>query len=629
MWKLVVAAIAAVVVVLLLWAPIPENIPGLGNISTFWSSAPAHPPVDDQRFNVAVTRFDHDNWTESGARLVVGTFQEFPEINVIRLERTISGEKLAESSERHAEAMRYATESGAEAVVWGATAGDDGARIRVSVSLPSETAMETRWRRYQHATRGEFPETEFVSLQPILRVLAAQLAAESRARRGDPPTDEIGPYVAKASEHLAGPAAAAWPAEDRGRAWALVGDASNLSGTLLQRDADLEAAVAAYQKALDLLPSDTQPLAHGRVQNNLGNVLVTRGVRNNDPQLLEQAVAVYTAALSARTRDRAPLDWAATQSNLGSVLHVLGERQPDKGHLQAAVAAYRAALEERTAEATPQEWGVTQVNLAGVLQTLGEREPGTRHLEDAIAAYYAALSVQSRKGAPLDWAATQNNLGGALQALGGRESNGTRMVEAVEAYRAALSERRRDRAPEEWATTQNNLGNALQSLTIFSGDAGVLREAVNAYRAALEERPREKSPHAWAETQNNLGAALKLLGEREEVPRYLEEAAAAYSAALEELSRERTPLDWAATQNNLGNVLSTLGTLQGDADLLCKALRHHANAWRAFEKEAPNFASVAAESLRNDRERLDGVNTRQTRRCIQNYDEVFRSIGVG
>jgi hypothetical protein len=38
---------------------------------------------------------------------------------------------------------------------------------------------------------------------------------------------------------------------------------------------------------------------------------------------------------------------------------------------------------------------------------------------------------------------------------------------------------------------------------------------------------------------------------------------------------------------------------------------------------------VAEESLRHDRERLDAVNTRQTRRCIQNYEAIFRSIGVG
>jgi hypothetical protein len=151
---------------------------------------------------------------------------------------------------------------------------------------------------------------------------------------------------------------------------------------------------------------------------------------------------------------------------------------------------------------------------------------------------------------------------------------------------------------------------------------------VTAYRQALEERSREKSPHAWAETQNNLGAALKMLGERETVASYLEEAARAYEAALEELTRERTPMDWAATQNNLGNVLSTLGATQGNGDLLCKALRHHVNAWRAFAADAPRFAEVAAESLRQDRLALDTLNTRQTRKCIDNYPDVWTRVGT-
>ncbi len=629
MWKLVGAAIAAVVVALLLWAPAPEGLPGLGSIARLWSSEPEYPALDEHRINVAITRFDQDGWTEGSARLVVGTFQEFPELNVLRLERTISAEQIPDPAARHAKAAKYLKASGAEAAVWGSVAGADGGAIRISVTLPPSTVMENRWRRFQHPAQINFPETDFVNVQPILRLLAVQLAAASRTRRGDPPVDEIGPFVEKAREHLERGAAAEWSAEERGMAWSILGDALNLSGTLLQRDTDLEAAVAAYQKALELLSPERNPLPWGRVQNNLGDVLATRGSRNNDTRLLEQAVMTYKLALTARARDRAPLDWAATQSNLGSVLHILGERQPEKAHLQEAVTAYRAALEERTPEETPGEWGVTQVNLAGVLQTLGEREAGTHGLEEAIGAYYAALSVQSRKNAPLEWAATQNNLASALQALGGREGSGTRLGEAVEAYRAALKERRRDRAPEEWATTQNNLGNALQSLALHSGDPSYLREAVSAYRAALEERPRQTSPHAWAETQNNLGAALKLLGEREEVARYFEESAEAYEAALEVLSRERTPVDWAATQNNLGNVLSSLGALQGDGDLLCKALRHHANAWRAFSAEAPHYADVASRSLRQDREQLDAINTRQTRRCLENYDEVFQTIGVG
>lgn len=629
MWKLVGAALAAVVVAILLWAPpLPADLPGLAFLSSFWSPEPAYPPVEERRINVAVTRFAEDSWTEGGTRLVVGTLQEFPELNVVRLERSISAEELPELAARHEKARQYLRESGADVAVWGSVSGGDSSRAVISVTMSPATAMETRWRRYQHPREINFPDSEFETVQPVLRLLAAQLAVESRVRRGDPAPDEVSSFVDEVRERMNGRAVAAWKSQDRGMTWSIVGDALNLSGSSLQRAAELDGAVEAYAKALTEYSRENDALEWGRVQNNLANVLLTRATHDNKIDLLQKAVAAYKEALTARTRDRAPLDWAATQSNLATALHVLGERQDDKASLQAAVAAYRAALEERSAETTPLEWGATQANLASVLQTLGEREPGTQSLEDAIGAYYAALSVQSPKSAPLEWAATQNNLASALQALGVRERSPERLSEAVSAYRSALLERRRDSVPEEWATTQNNLGNALQALSIQTADNSFLRDAVSAYRQALKERSREKSPHAWAETQNNLGAALKLLGERETVPSYLEEAAAAYEAALEELSRERTPMDWAAAQNNLGNVLSTLGATQGNADLLCRALRHHVNAYRAFSAEAPRFAAVTEQSLRLDRTALDTLNTRQTRKCMENYADVLSKVGT-
>lgn len=628
MWKLVAGATAAAVIALILWAPLPSEIGVVQGLAAFWKSEPAPAPIDDKRLQVALARFEGDGWSESNARLVVGTFQEFPELNVIRLEGTMTAE-TADREARHEKARQYLQRTGAHVVVWGTVAAGDGGAVHLSVTMAPAVAMETRWRRYQHAARLDLPQADLQALRPLLRLLAAQLAAESRARLGDPPTDDLGVLAGETRAYLDAPETASWTAAERGLALVMIADALNLSGTLRQRKAELQAALDTYRAALELLPRQSHALHWGRAQNNLGNVLLTLGVRDKSVELLSGAIEAYKAALETRSRERAPHDWAATQSNLGNALHIIGERKGDAALLEEAVAAYRASLEERTAETTPVEWGMTQASLAGVLQTLGEREPGTARLEEAIAAYYASLSVQSRTAAPLDWAATHNNLGTALQALGGRENNATRLAEAIDAYRAALTERRRDRAPEEWAVTQNNLGNALQALALMTEDASYLREAVKAYRTALEERTRERLPHAWAETQNNLGAALKSLGEREAVPRYLEEAAEAYKAALQVLTRERTPLDWAAAQNNLGNVLASLGQVKGDAALLCEALRHHANAWRAFKLEAPSYAQVAEESLRHDQVLLEAVNTRQTRQCLGAFTEVFKAIAAG
>src|SRR6187431_2717488 len=112
MWKLVGAALAVVVVGLLLWAPLPSDVPGFSSLSSLWSPEPAYPPLDERRMNVAVTRFAEDSWTEGGTRLVVGTLQEFPELNVVRLERSIGSAEQPDLAARHEKARQYLRESG-------------------------------------------------------------------------------------------------------------------------------------------------------------------------------------------------------------------------------------------------------------------------------------------------------------------------------------------------------------------------------------------------------------------------------------------------------------------------------------------------------------------------------------
>jgi hypothetical protein len=126
MWKLVVAAIAAGVVLLVLWAPQVPSIPGLGSLASLWNPEPPAPPLDERRFNVALARFDGDGWTESGARLVVGTFQEFPELSVVRLEHTIGHEKVLEQGALHEKAEQFLQRSGTDVVIWG------GSRVRMA-----------------------------------------------------------------------------------------------------------------------------------------------------------------------------------------------------------------------------------------------------------------------------------------------------------------------------------------------------------------------------------------------------------------------------------------------------------------------------------------------------------------
>ena len=56
-------------------------------------------------------------------------------------------------------------------------------------------------------------------------------------------------------------------------------------------------------------------------QSNLGNALQILGEREEGTERLEAAVAAYNAALEVFTRGDQPFRWAATQSNLGNALH--------------------------------------------------------------------------------------------------------------------------------------------------------------------------------------------------------------------------------------------------------------------------------------------------------------------
>ena len=238
--------------------------------------------------------------------------------------------------------------------------------------------------------------------------------------------------------------------------------------------------------------------------DDLGTALQTIGERESRPDRLEAAVRAFEVALEERTRERAPLKWAATQNNLGNALQILGTRESGTTRLEAAISSFEAALMEWTREKVPLEWATTQNNLGNALQVLGMRENSTAQLEAAVKAYENTLEEWTRESVPLKWAATQNNLGNTLSILGRQENDTERLEKAVLCYEAAFAERTQEKVPLDWAMTQNNLGNVLKNLGERESGTARLEAAVKAFEAALEERTREKVPLDWAGTQSNL-----------------------------------------------------------------------------------------------------------------------------
>jgi tetratricopeptide (TPR) repeat protein len=188
-------------------------------------------------------------------------------------------------------------------------------------------------------------------------------------------------------------------------------------GTALKAQGDLEGAIAAYRRAIDLEPK------FAAAHTNLGTALMAQGD-------LEGAIAAYRRALALDPK------LAMAHYNLGNALYT-------KGDLAGAIAAFRQAT------ALDPTFAPAHANLGTALKAQGD-------LEGAIAAYRRALDLNPKL------AQAHYNLGVALATKGDLEG-------AVAAYRRAL-----DLNPK-YAEAHCNLGHALRDQGQFRAALQALR----------------------------------------------------------------------------------------------------------------------------------------------------------
>ena len=86
------------------------------------------------------------------------------------------------------------------------------------------------------------------------------------------------------------------------------------------------------------------PLAWAATQTNLGNALLRLGKRESGTEHLEAAVAAYEAALEELTREQVPLDWATSMGNQGIALMTLAARLNDPSKAQTAAKQIEVAF---------------------------------------------------------------------------------------------------------------------------------------------------------------------------------------------------------------------------------------------------------------------------------------------
>ncbi|MBI3375957.1 MAG: tetratricopeptide repeat protein [Betaproteobacteria bacterium] len=307
------------------------------------------------------------------------------------------------------------------------------------------------------------------------------------AARPAPSPDEIDALVALCSANRHAEAEAA--AREMNQTWPQHGFGWKVLGTVLAGQGRLDEAVAAFQRALELLPPDAG------THHELGNALQALG-------RLPESEASYRHAIELKP------DFHEAYYNLGNALGSLGRTAE-------AESSYRRAIELKA------DFFEAHYNLGNALQTLGRPS-------DAEASYRRAIEFRP------DLYQAHSNLGTALQSLG-------RSSEAVACYRRALE------LKPDFHIACDNLGNALQSLGRYSEAeasyrralelkpdfhrahnnlGGVLlavgrpSEAEASYRRAIELKP------DFHEAHDNRGNALKDLNR-------LSEAEASYRRALE------------------------------------------------------------------------------------------------
>ena len=114
-------------------------------------------------------------------------------------------------------------------------------------------------------------------------------------------------------------------------------DALHLLGLLMDQRDRLDEAVGWIRRAIAAAPQT------GVFHFNLGNVLRGLGERDEGTARLEAAVEAFQAALEERPREQLPLDWAKTTGNLGIALRILGERTRDGATARRALDTIAAA----------------------------------------------------------------------------------------------------------------------------------------------------------------------------------------------------------------------------------------------------------------------------------------------
>ncbi len=234
--------------------------PGVESVVTRLFREPV-PKADPNRFTILVAHLENDTKREQEERIVNAIREEFKEIKVFHLDRTITleGSDLEKQEKLgHESAQKYLKKSGASVLIWGkvlSISGQTAPRLFWTVSLGSELRSQL-----YDATSAEssfrLPAVFWSDLTEILRLLIASHDAEFRAKEGSYVADQLPPFIARVRILLDASAnRPGWDSDAKGSIRIILGYALAVLGEQSGRKEPLEEAVAAYKAALEAFES--------------------------------------------------------------------------------------------------------------------------------------------------------------------------------------------------------------------------------------------------------------------------------------------------------------------------------------------------------------------------------------
>ena len=331
----------------------------------------------------------------------------------------------------------------------------------------------------------------------------------------------------------------------------------------------VEAAIAAYEKALELGRRDSALSVWLRCQEELTGMLRVAALWRG-PEALVRAAHACEEALQVVTREASPEVWAALKLDLGRCLFESGTASDEV--VQQSIRACEDALQVFRAETQPLGWAEANLVLGGAYRMRRSGDRG-QNLERATECLNRALSIYTPKTEPEQWylAHYQRGPAYAFRVHGDRRENQERALESLE---ITIRGTPCDHAPETWASLQLTLGDVYRQR--LAGDpAGNSERAVTALRSARAVLSPGRQPDLWLRASRSLGHAY-LERTHDDTGEDLEKAI----TILEEVQAMPSATDdiseWCATYANLA-----IAYLQRRRDVV---ERNRARAIECFEQ---------------------------------------------